>query len=110
MIKFYAEWIDKREPINFTEKTERILQLIRSGTDRYSAKLIQAEIPGKDGKPGTEPIWDAIADPKGKYVRRSKVLHSSHLPVSGWNGFDAIIDTLVGSEKFAVLDARINRP
>ncbi len=109
MIKFFAEWIDKREPVNFTEKTERILQLIRSEKERYSAKLIQAEIPGKGGKPGTEAIWDATADPDGKYVRRSKVLHSSHLPVSGWNGFDAIIDTLVGSENVSVLDARIKQ-
>lgn len=112
MIKFFNAWIDKREPVNFTEKTERILQLIRSEKERYSVKLIQKakKVTGKDGREfETEPIWDATPDSKGKYVRRSKILHDSHLPVSGWNGFDALVDTLIGAEKVAVMDARIKQ-
>ena len=98
--------------INFTEKTERILQLIRSEKERYSVKLVEKakKVTGKDGREfETEPIWDARPDPKGNYVRRSKVLHDSHLPVSGWNGFDALVDTLVGAEKVTVVDAQIKQ-
>ena len=110
MIKFFNAWINKREPINFTEKTERILQLIRSEKERYSVKLVEKakKVITKDGREiETDPIWDATPDSKGKYVRRSKVLHDSHLPVSGWNGFDALIDTLVGAEKVTVVEAQI---
>ncbi len=110
IIRFFEEWIQQREPMELTEKMNRVIEIIRSFKERYSVKLVQAEQKGKNGEPDTPAIIYADPDPKGKYVSRSKVLWMSHLPTgSGWNSFDTVIDTLVQSEKIIQIHASANR-
>lgn len=106
MLKFFSEWIDKRESVGFTEQSQRILQIIRSEKERYNLKLIQQADIGKDGREIPE-IWDAIPDPKGKWVKRSHVLQRIHLNSEGYNGFNSLIDTLVATEQVSAKDAKL---
>lgn len=108
IIKFFFEWIRQREPVELTEKMNRVLEIIRSLKERYSVKLIQGEKKGKNGEPDIPAIIHASPDPKGQYVSRSKVLWMSHLSTgSGWNSFDNVINTLVQSEKIIQIHAEV---
>ena len=109
MIKFFNVWVEKREPVDFTEKSNRIMEIIRAETERYSVEKIIKNI--KNEKTGiTETVFSHIAnkDPNGDWVKRSNILHLSHLPVGGWNGFDAVIETLEKSEMIESTEASID--
>jgi hypothetical protein len=100
IISFFKEWIEQREPMELSEKMNRIIEIIRSLPERYEVELIQKGKKGEYGEKDTPEIWEAILNPKGEYVSRSKVLWKSHLQTgSGWNSFDTVIDTLIQSEK-----------
>ena len=110
IIKFFEQWISERESVNLTENMNRVMEIIRTipEKERYSVKLLQKAKKGNGNEKDVPEVWEAIPDPKGKFVARSKVLWKSHLnATSGWNSFDAVIQTLIQSDKIVQIHAGV---